>query len=454
MKIDLDKVPTRQKNMEGWEILLSESQERMLVVVKKGRESEVEKIFGKWDIHCAQIGEVVEGDRLNFFMGNELIADVPADDLVLGGGAPVYEREYKEPNYYSQLEDFNDKLEEETDLKKVAGFMLSHPNIASRKWVYEQYDSMVGTVNLATNKQSDAGVVNVKGTSKALALSTDCNSRFVYADPEKGAAIAVCEAARNIVCSGGTPSAITNCLNFGNPYNPEVYWQFVRAIKGMSKACIALKTPVTGGNVSFYNQTDVGDKEIPVYPTPVIGMLGIVEDKKHVTGIDFDKAGDMIIMLGDNVEDVNCSEYLHGYHNKEQSQAPHFELDAELKLQTTLSEMIKAGIVSSAHDLSEGGLFVSLAESAMASGLGFDISTSAAKRKDSFLFGEAQSRIAVSVNTADFEKFKSIASKNQCSYLELGKVADADFIVDGNKVMTSEEAVSLYTNSLEKHLKD
>ena len=454
MKIDLDKVPTRQMNMEGWEILLSESQERMLVVVKKGREEEVEKIFEKWDIHCAQIGEVTEGDRLNFFMNGELLADVPADDLVLGGGAPVYEREYREPDYYRILQDYNGKIEEPKNLNEVARALLGNPNIASRKWVYEQYDSMVGTVNLGTNKQCDAGVVNIKGSNKALALSTDCNSRFVYADPEKGASMAVCEAARNIVCSGGQPSAITNCLNFGNPYNPEVYWQFVHAIKGMSKACSALKTPVTGGNVSFYNQTDVGDKEIPVYPTPVIGMLGLIEDKSHVTGIGFENEGDVIVSIGKIVDDINCSEYLHAYHGKENSVAPWFDLNEELKLQTAVTSAIRSGLIRSAHDVSEGGLFVSLAESAMVSGLGFEISTTDDMPKDSFLFGESQSRIIVSLASEKLDELLAHLDSHNVDHMKLGTVKGSSLIVDGDNMMNIAEAISIYTTSIEKHLAD
>lgn len=237
MNIWLDKVPTRQANMKGWEILLSESQERMLVVVKKGEEKAVEEIFKKWDLNCTQIGEVIEGERLHFFMGDEQLADVPADALVLGGGAPIYEREYVEPTYIKKNKAFDiNSVKDITDMPAVMMHLASHPNIASKRWVYTQYDSMVGTINMTTNRPSDAAIIDVRGTKKGLALTVDCNSRYVYSDPEQGCAIAVAEAARNIVCSGGIPSAVTNCLNFGNPYNPEVYWQFVHAIKGMSKA--------------------------------------------------------------------------------------------------------------------------------------------------------------------------------------------------------------------------
>ena len=327
MVIHLDKVPVRQKSMQAWEILLSESQERMLIVVRKGKEKEVQKIFEKWDLNCVQIGEVTSGTQLKFYMSGELVADVPADSLVLGGGAPVYNREYSVPAYFYESKRFSiDQVEEPEDMRKVADFLLSHYNIASRRWVSTQYDSMVGTVNMSTNAPSDAAIVNIKGTEKAIALTVDCNARYVYADPENGCAIAVAEAARNLVCSGAEPSAITNCLNFGNPYNKEVYWQFVQAIKGMGKACRKFQTPVTGGNVSFYNQSS---DEGPVFPTPTIGMLGVLENKNHRMSLNFKNAGDSIFLIGESVNDISSSEYLYSFHGIKTSPAPHFDLDVE-----------------------------------------------------------------------------------------------------------------------------
>ena len=268
MEIYLDRVPTRQENMLPYEILLSESQERMLVVVQKGKEQIVKDIFDKWDLHAEEIGHVTDTGRIRYYMSGELVGDVPAESLVLGGGAPQYKREFTEPAYYQEFKKFDiAQVAEPQDLKAVADAMLALPNIASKRWVYEQYDSMVGTRNMTTNRPSDAGVVHIKGTNKALAMTVDCNSRYVNADPEVGTMIAVSEAARNITCAGGNPSAITNCLNFGNPYNPESYWQFVGAIKGMSAACLKFETPVTGGNVSFYNQNPAGKT---VAPSPII----------------------------------------------------------------------------------------------------------------------------------------------------------------------------------------
>jgi phosphoribosylformylglycinamidine synthase len=307
MRIDLDKVPTRQKNMKVWELLLSESQERMLLVAEKGREDEVKKVFDKWDLPCSVIGEVTDDGILNFYMHGELEASLPAYDLVLGGGAPQYDREYKEPTYFEEIKKFNpDTIAVPNDLKDVAEKIIKLPSIASKRWVYNQYDSMVGTNNTSTNAPTDAPVVLVKGTTKALAITTDCNSRYVFADPYKGTMIAVAEAARNIVCSGGQPLGVTNCLNFGNPYDPEVYYQFVNAIKGMGEACRKFDTPVTGGNVSFYNQNPDG----PVYPTPTIGMVGLLENVENKMTLDFKTEGDVIYLIGSANNDIASSQYL------------------------------------------------------------------------------------------------------------------------------------------------
>jgi phosphoribosylformylglycinamidine synthase II len=451
MNIHLDKVPTRQKNMQSWEILLSESQERMLVVVKKGREKEVLSVFDKWDLNCVQIGEVTSGTQLKFYMNAELIANVPADSLVLGGGAPIYEREYSVPAYYYENKRFNiDSLEEPEDLRQVATFLLAHPNIASKKWVSTQYDSMVGTVNMSTNAPSDAAIVNVRGTEKAIALTVDCNSRYVYADPEIGTSIAVAESARNIVCSGGEPSAITNCLNFGNPYNKEVYWQFVQAIKGMGKACRKFHTPVTGGNVSFYNQSS---DEGPVFPTPTIGMLGILEDKRNRMTLDFKYAGDYIFMIGESKNDVNSSEYLYSFHNIKKSPAPFFDLDVEYKLQSVIKHLIRKDFIESAHDVSDGGLYITLAESGMPRGLGFSIETDFDVRADAFLFGEAQSRVVVSVHPDKMDNFVDYLASADIEFSNLGMVTEGEILIDEESFGTIAEAKEIYENALGNRMK-
>lgn len=431
MNIYLEKAPTRQANMKGWEILLSESQERMLVVVQKGREEEVETIFEKWDLNCKQIGEVTEGDRLRFTMNGELLADVPAESLVLGGGAPIYHREYKEPAYLAKNKAFKiDQVKQPTDLKAVMIHLATHPNIASKKWVYNQYDSMVGTINMTTNAPADAAIVDVRNTKKALALTVDCNSRYVHADAEAGCAIAVAEAARNIVCSGGYPSGVTNCLNFGNPYNPEVYWQFVHAIKGMSTACLRFETPVTGGNVSFYNQSKNEEGEVPVFPTPTIGMVGIIPDKKNCMSLNFKHEGDVIFMLGSSRDDINSSEYLYSFHGVKNSPAPFMDLEEEYALQQVIKTLIKNRLIESAHDVSDGGLFITLLESGMPNNLGFKISSDEDIRKDAFLFGESQSRVVVSVSAEKLDSFVEMMADTDVDFVNLGEVTAEEIEID------------------------
>lgn len=453
MKIDLAKVPVRQKDMKAFELLLSESQERMLVVVKKGHENEVEAIFKKWDLECTQIGEVTKGNNLEYYMDTELMGNVTAHDLVLGGGAPVYEREYKEPAYYSKTKQFDiNTIPEPENIKEIAKQMVALPNIASKKWVIQQYDSMVQTHNMTTNAPSDAGVVNIKDTDKALAMTVDCNSKYVFADPEIGTQIAVAEAARNISCTGAEPRAITNCLNFGNPYNPEVYWQFVGAIKGMSKACSKFKTPVTGGNVSFYNQSNQNNKIEAVYPTPTIGMIGLLDDKAKHMSLNFKGKSDLIFLLGESKDDINSSEYLTKIHNVKLSPTPYFNLNEEYKLHATVRNLINEKLIVSAHDVSEGGLFIALLESAMYKNLGFDILTEAEVRKDAFLFGEAQGRIIVSVPEIMEDDFLDIMTKTDIKHSLLGHVTKGSIRIDDQDWGCIKTYKDIYENAIENKL--
>ena len=453
MDLWLDKVPTRQSGMKDWEILLSESQERMLVVVHKGKEDIVNAIFDKWDLSCEEIGIVTKGDRVRYFMNGDLVGDVPCNDLVLGGGAPIYHREWSEPAYYKKWKRFHiDNIQLPKDLVEVAKFLTGHQNIASKRWVYEQYDSMVGTVNMSTNMPTDAGIVNIKGTRKALAMTVDCNARMVNADTEEGTAMAVAEAARNIVCSGGVPSAITNCLNFGNPYNPEVYWQFVSAIKGMSKACKKFNTPVTGGNVSFYNQSTVEGKEIPVFPTPTIGMLGIIEDKKHITSLAFKGKSDLIYMLGKNENDISSSEYLASYHGVRNSSVPNFNLDDEYNIQQTITKLIRDGVIESAHDVADGGLFIALLECSFTNNLGFEIVSSSEVREDAFLFGESPSRVIVSVTETGEDAFLDSLKGNETPFLLLGHVTRSEIRIDEKSFGNIKDYKEIYNTSLSKKI--
>ena len=449
MEIYLDKVPTRQQNMLPYEILLSESQERMLVVVKKGEEETVKAIFDKWDLHAEEIGHVTDTGRICYYMQGELVGDVPAESLVLGGGAPQYKREFSEPSYYKEFKKFNiNKVQKPKDLKEVGFALLGLPNIASKKWIYEQYDSMVGTATMTTNRPSDAGIVFIKGTEKGLSLTVDCNARFVNADPEIGTMIAVSEAARNIVCSGGIPSAVTNCLNFGNPYNPECYWQFVGAIKGMSAACLKFQTPVTGGNVSFYNQSNIQGKEVPVFPTPTIGMIGIVPNVHNVMTLDFKKKGDLIFLVGDYTNDISSSEYLATYLGIKESPAPYFNLEKEFNMQKAVQGLIENKLINAAHDVSDGGLYVTLVEMSIPQDLGFDIVTDAEIREDAFLFGEGQGRVVVTLPEEMGDHFIEFMLGMNVNITLLGHVTKGKMQVDEEHFGFISEAKAIFQNAL------
>lgn len=435
MKIDLDKVPTRQPNMKTWELLLSESQERMLLVAKKGEEDKVQKVFEKWDLPCSVIGEVTTDGILNFYMHGQLEASIPAHELVLGGGAPQYERSYSRPAYFEEIEKFDPStIALPTDIRKTAEALIALPTIASKRWIYRQYDSMVGTANTNTNAPSDAAVVAVKGTTKGLAVTTDCNSRYVYADPRKGAMIAVSEAARNIVCSGGQPLGVTNCLNFGNPYDAGVYYQFTEAIQGMGAACRKFDTPVTGGNVSFYNQNPDG----PVFPTPTIGMVGLLEHLDNKMTLGFKSDEDEIYLLGTITNDLGCSEYLHRLCGVTHSPAPYFVLDEEYALQQLVASLVEAKLIASAHDVSEGGLMTTLLEKSFSGGRGFNVKSPERAhdgkplRADACWFGEGQSRVVVTVPAELRTAFLQHVAKGPVPVTSLGRVEGQSVLVDGN----------------------
>jgi len=455
MKINLDKVPTRQANMQPFEILLSESQERMLIVGEKGKEHLLEAVFEKWDLECELIGEVTDTGMIEYHSKGEIVAKVNADSLVLGGGAPIYQRETAVPKYFEKIKAYNiDNISEPNNILETANKVFASPNIVSKRWVYEQYDRMVRTNSLSTNQPSDAALVRVKGTEKALAVTTDCNSAYVYADPYKGTMIAVAEAARNISCSGGIPAAITNCLNFGNPYNPEVYYQFTNAIKGMGEACRKFNTPVTGGNVSFYNQTVLPSGTEPVYPTPTIGMLGILDDYRNQMTLGFKTEGDLIFMLGNAKNDISSSEYLRVEHEVHHSPTPHFELEEEFELQKSIQALITEKLVASVHDISEGGLFVTLMESGMVGDLGFNVNTDPTFRKDAYLFGEAQSRVVVSVKPRNELSFLKFLEKQNIAHTQLGKVIGSKITIDAKDFGEISEWKNVYNNTLKNKLEN
>ncbi|MFS0862737.1 phosphoribosylformylglycinamidine synthase subunit PurL [Fredinandcohnia sp. 179-A 10B2 NHS] len=400
IEMDLDLVPQRETGMTGYEMMLSESQERMLIVVEKGREQEIQDIVTKYGLEAVAIGKVTDDKKLRLLHKGDVIADVPVD--ALAEDAPVYHKPSSEPAYYREFQAMNVETPVVIDLEKTLLDLLAQPTIASKEWVYDQYDYMVRT-NTVVSPGSDAAVVRVRGTEKALAMTTDCNSRYLYLDPEIGGKIAVSEAARNIVCSGGEPLAVTDNLNFGNPEKPEIFWQIEKAADGISEACVALGTPVIGGNVSLYNETN----GVAIYPTPVIGMVGLIEDVAHITTQEFKQAGDLIYVIGEAKPEFGGSELQKLLNGKIFGQAPELDLVIERKRQQQVLAAIRAGLVASAHDIAEGGFAVALAESAIGSkGLGARATINGEAVVE--LFSETQSRFIVSVKPENKAKFEQL----------------------------------------------
>lgn len=451
MIVDLNKVPLREHGMSAYEIMLSESQERMLVVAKKGYENKVKEIFEKWDLNCEIIGEVIDEEKLVINYQGEKKAEINPQELALGGNAPVYIRETAEPKYLNETRNFDlKKLSEPDSIIDVFEKIISSPNIASKKWIYEQYDSMVRT-NTIVGPGSDAAVIYIKETNKALAAKTDCNGRYVYLDPKEGTKIAVAESARNVVCSGGIPLAITNCLNFGNPYKPEMYWTFKKAIEGMGEACRFFNTPVTGGNVSFYNESP----DASVYPTPVIGMVGLIENLENITTAEFKDEGDLIYVLGEDYEEIGGSEYLKIVHGLVTGLPPRLDLQTEKDLHTLLLELIGEQIISSAHDVSEGGILTALAECCLINPekmIGAKVNIHIKTREDFTFFSESQSRIIVSIKPENKEKFEEIASRSFTPFQFLGVTGGGRLIVNDQDDFSLNHLADLYYNSISKRM--
>ncbi len=450
MEINLDLVPVREENMSAYEIMLSESQERMLVVIEKGKEDTAKQIFDKWDLNCVEIGTVTNDGRLKVHYQGKLVADVPAETLVLGGGAPVYVRESKEPEYLKTIKKFDYfSLNEPNELNDVLLKLLSSPNIANKNWVYEQYDTQVRT-NTVVLPGGDASVMRIKDTNKALSMKTDCNGRYVYLNPYKGGLIAVCESARNVACTGAEPVAVTNCLNFGNPYKPEVFHMFREAVRGIGDACRVLNTPVTGGNVSFYNESP----DYAVYPTPVIGMIGIMDDVKHVTTSYFKDKDDIIAVIGkksQEVDGIGGSEYLKLIHKKVAGDAPDIDPEFEKSLQKTLLNLIRKGLVKSAHDIADGGFAIALAECCVMNRknfIGCEVNFEYNERKDFELFSEAQSRIIISFDKKSSGEIEKICKENNIILSVIGKIGGESVKINKDINLNLEIVSDAYYNSI------
>jgi len=449
IKIDLDNVPLREDEMNAYEIMLSESQERMLVVIEQGFDAELNAIFEKWELECTRIGEVTDTGKLEVYHKGNKVAEIPSEELVLGGGAPQYDMPVREPLYFSEINDFNiDTIDDDGNYNKSLLTLLSTPNITNKQFVFRQYDSTVRS-NTIQGPGGAAAVIRLKGTNKGLAISTDCNGRYVYLNPRLGGQIAVVESARNVVCSGGEPLAITNCLNFGNPQDPEIYWQFKEAVMGIGEACRTLNTPVTGGNVSFYNET--GDTA--VFPTPVIGMVGLLEDINQSTTLEFKDVGDFIVTLGALNGSLGGSEYLRTIHGKIQGPIPHLNLELEMGIQELCLDAIKKGIIKSAHDLSDGGLAVNVSESLIQSkaGLGAKLDVMRKLHNLELLFGECQSVIIVTLEESALYELVLLAQNLDMHTQTIGRVTDSNSLVINDQIDISRTRLeNAYFNSLEK----
>jgi len=449
IKIDLDKVPLREDGMNAYEIMLSESQERMLVVIEQGFDAELNSIFEKWELECVRIGEVTDTGMLEVYHQGNKVAEISSEELVLGGGAPQYDMPFREPLYFSENNDFIiDTINDDENYNKSLLTLLSTPNITSKQFVFRQYDSTVRS-NTIQGPGGAAAVIRLKGTQKGLSISTDCNGRYVYLNPRLGGQIAVVESARNVVCSGGEPLAITNCLNFGNPQDPEIYWQFKEAVMGIGEACRALNTPVTGGNVSFYNET--GDTA--VFPTPVIGMVGLLENINQSTTLEFKDAGDFIVTLGALNGSLGGSEYLRTIHGKIQGPIPHLNLELEMGVQELCLDAIKKGIIKSANDLSDGGLAVNLSESLIQSkaGLGAKLDVVRKLHNSELLFGECQSVIIVTLEESALYELILLAQNLDVHTQTIGRVNESNSLVINDQIDISRTKLeNAYSNSLEK----
>jgi phosphoribosylformylglycinamidine synthase II len=454
--IDVARVPQRESGMTAYEIMLSESQERMLLVVKRGREREVEQIFEKWDLHAAHIGEVTDDGLMRVRERGQVVAEIPTRALT--DDAPVYKRPMQTPVYLEQVQKLVLPPRPAVSAADALRTLLASPTIANKRWVYRQYDHMVRTNTLVLPGMG-AGVVRVKGTDRALALSVDGNSRYCYLDPYRGAVLAVAEAARNVACAGGEPIGATNCLNFGNPERPEIMWQFGRAVEGIAAACKALDIPITGGNVSLYNETDGN----AIYPTPVLGVVGLIEDARKVLGRSFKARGDTIVLLGKTCHELGGSEYLKATEQLVAGVPPDIDLQAEKALHRLLVAVAREGLIRSAHDCTEGGLAVTLSECAFTTGgVGLSVSLPETAAPEgwtsaSTLFSESASRAVVSVAHEHVDALLSRAKAYGVPAAEIGTTGTRRISVsiDGHNVidLSVEEAERIWDGALEKYFK-
>lgn len=441
MEIDVLKVPRRVEGMKSVEVMISESQERMLLIVEKGKEEEINKIVQKWELYSVVIGKVTDDGMLTIKEGDNIVGRMPADSLD-SSGAPKYDSDFEVPQYLEEVRALNvEDISQPSNYNETLLKLLASPNIASRAWIYNQFKSD-GTKYFKNKRGSDASVLQIEGTKKGIALTADCNSRYCYLDPREGSKIAVVEAARNLICSGAEPLAVTDGLNFGNPDSPEGFWQIRESVLGISEACRELDTPVISGNVSLYNETEEGG----IYPTPIIGMIGVIEDIDKTITLNFKQEGDAIILLGETKSDIGGSEYLAEIHGLEKGKISNINFALERKLQKLILDANKEDLLQSAHDVAEGGLAVALAECVMENGLGIEIKLNTELRKDIVLFSETQSRFIVSVKNKDLKDFKDLLVDRNIPNTVLGTVGGSNFEVDIN----GKEIINLPVEGMKK----
>ncbi|NEU31660.1 phosphoribosylformylglycinamidine synthase subunit PurL [bacterium LRH843] len=445
VEMNLDLIPQRESGMTPYEMMLSESQERMLIVVKKGREQEVKEIFDRWGLLSAEVGHVTDDKQLRLLHKGKVVADLPVD--ALAEDSPVYHKPSSEPAYYRAFQEQEERTPQVSDYKEIFINLLKQPTIASKEWAYSQYDSMARS-NTVVTPGSDAGVIRIRGTRKAIAMTTDCNARYLYLDPEAGGKIAIAEAARNIVCSGGAPLALTDGLNYGNPDNPEIFWQLEKSTDGLSEACRILETPVIGGNVSLYNEKGGA----AVYPTPIIGMVGLIEDIDHITTQSFKNEGDLIYLIGETKPEFGGSELQKLVDGKISGKAPSIDLDVEKKQLEQLLSAIKQGLVASAHDVSEGGVSIALAECMVDGKIGAEVTL--AGETTAALFAESQSRFIVTVPKEKTEAFEQLVEAT-----EIGRVTGSASLtlkdVENNVILeaTQDEIVTAWKGAIPELMK-
>ncbi len=450
MIIDCSKIPVRENDLTGREKLLSETWGRMLVCINKDNLQKVTGLLQPMQLASSVIGKVIDDDSLFCMDNEELLAQIPVTYVGLGGKAPIYDREIQEP-VENEIKSLHiDDVPEPDHYPEVIGKMLKSINIASKNYLTDSFDHSLQKESLSNKYPSDASFVYVEEANKTLAVTIDCNSYYVESDPYVGTQIAVAEAARNIICGGGIPIAITDCLNFGNPYDPEVFWQFTRAVDGLSEACKVFNTPVVSGNVSFYNQSSVEGRLTSISPCPVIGMVGLVETKEHHTVLSYKHKGDMIFLIGKSRDDINASEYLNFYHGIKSHSAPYFNIEEELEVQEIIKQLIRKNLVRSVHDVSSGGLFFNLLESAAPLNFGFDITTDAEVRKDAFLFGESQSRIIVSVSPEKQDDFVDFMLEAETSFSVLGHVTKGEIRIDDESFGFIDDLKNVFSSHMKK----